>query len=340
AFGDKVVLLRVRPDPVRMRLADRRLWHEGLVMDMGQLVVRSAGSVGADGSLAMTAEVAFRGDIAGSTPVLGQLMRTPLVIPLGQGVNAKSTGQVSFNGNLNGASTDLLGSGVVESATATVSATGAAAFAVAATDSLTFTYNGKTFTTAALPALTAGGDLTAKISLANAGTVAGDAALVFKGSKALVFGSSPSSNLDLGAVLKGRSSTGLETMTTSFVAYDTLGMSHEVTVKFEKQVAAPTGTPAIPNNTWKWSVANLDSGTNIVTTGTTGTQATGWLTFDNSGKFQSANTATAAAGLLNPAETTNLTGARVTLAFANGQAQGQQVVLDFSRMSQLQDGNT
>ncbi|NBW97264.1 MAG: hypothetical protein EBR28_11175, partial [Planctomycetia bacterium] len=37
---------------------------------------------GADGSLAMTAEVAFRGDIAGSTPVLGQLMRTPLVIPL------------------------------------------------------------------------------------------------------------------------------------------------------------------------------------------------------------------------------------------------------------------
>ena len=97
---------------------------------------------------------------------------------------------------------------------------------------------------------------------------------------------------------------------------------------------------AIPNNTWKWSVANLDSGTNIVTTGTTGTQATGWLTFDNSGKFQSANTATAAAGLLNPAETTNLTGARVTLAFANGQAQGQQVVLDFSRMSQLQDGNT
>lgn len=82
AFGDKVVLLRVRPDPVRMRLADRRLWHEGLVMDMGQLVVRSAGSVGADGSLAMTAEVAFRGDIAGSTPVLGQLMRTPLIIPL------------------------------------------------------------------------------------------------------------------------------------------------------------------------------------------------------------------------------------------------------------------
>lgn len=82
AFGDKVVLLRVRPEPVRMRLAERRLWHDGLVMEMGQLVVRSAGSVGVDGTLAMAAEVAFRGDLAGSTPVVGQLLRTPLVIPL------------------------------------------------------------------------------------------------------------------------------------------------------------------------------------------------------------------------------------------------------------------
>jgi translocation and assembly module TamB len=82
AFGDKVVLLRVRPEPVRMRLADRRLWHEGLVMEMGQLVVKSAGSVGADGTLAMAVEVSLRGDIVGSTPVVGQLLRTPLVIPL------------------------------------------------------------------------------------------------------------------------------------------------------------------------------------------------------------------------------------------------------------------
>ena len=51
-------------------------------MDMGQLVVRTAGSVGADGTLAMTTEVAFRGDIAGATPVIGQLLRTPLTIPL------------------------------------------------------------------------------------------------------------------------------------------------------------------------------------------------------------------------------------------------------------------
>jgi len=82
AFGDKAVLLRVRPEPVRVRLADRRLWHEGLVMDAGQLVIRSGGSVGADGTLAMAVEVAFRGDIMGAAPVVGTLLRTPLVIPL------------------------------------------------------------------------------------------------------------------------------------------------------------------------------------------------------------------------------------------------------------------
>lgn len=87
AFGDKAVLLRVRPDPVRVRLVDRRLWHEGLVMDMGQLVVKSGGSVGADGSLAMAVEVAFRGDLAAQAPIVSQLLRTPLVIPLGGTVN-------------------------------------------------------------------------------------------------------------------------------------------------------------------------------------------------------------------------------------------------------------
>ena len=87
AFGDKTVLMRVRPEPVRVRLANRRLWHEGLVMDAGQLVLRSSGSVGADGTLAMVVEVSFRGDIAGATPVVGQLLRTPLAIPLRGTVN-------------------------------------------------------------------------------------------------------------------------------------------------------------------------------------------------------------------------------------------------------------
>jgi len=82
AFGDKAVLLRVRPEPVRVRLTGGRLWHEGLVMDSGQLVVKSGGSVAADGGLAMTVEVAFRGDLTGQTPVITQLLRTPLSIPL------------------------------------------------------------------------------------------------------------------------------------------------------------------------------------------------------------------------------------------------------------------
>ena len=279
----------------------------------------------------------------------------PLTIPLGAGVNAKSTAGVSFNGNLNGASTDLLASGVVESSTINT-----LAFAVAAGDSLSFTYGGKTYSatlgdvaasatpaalatavqTAMNTALTADyGASAITVTTADATAVAGDATLVFKGAKALSFGSSPSSNLALGAALKGRSSTGLETMVTSFVAYDTLGMSHEVTVKFEKQVPKGT-TPVIPNNTWKWSIANLDAGTTLVTAAPTGTQASGFLSFDNSGKFQSVVTATATAGLTNPAETTNLSGARVTLGFPNGQAQGQQVIMDFSRMTQLQDGNT
>jgi translocation and assembly module TamB len=82
AFGDKAVLLRVRPEPVQVRLAERRLWHEGLVMDSGQLSIRTKGSVGGDGSLDMLVELAFRGDIAGQTPVIAKLLQTPLVIPL------------------------------------------------------------------------------------------------------------------------------------------------------------------------------------------------------------------------------------------------------------------
>ncbi len=82
AFGDQVVFLRARPDPVRVRIADGRIYHDNLVLDMGQLTVRSQGSMGHDGSLAMQLEVAFRGDLAGATPVVAQLLRTPFVIPL------------------------------------------------------------------------------------------------------------------------------------------------------------------------------------------------------------------------------------------------------------------
>ena len=82
AFGDQVVFLRARPDPVRVQIADGRVYHDNLILDMGQLTVRSQGSMGHDGSLSMQLEVAFRGDLAGATPVVAQLLRTPFVIPL------------------------------------------------------------------------------------------------------------------------------------------------------------------------------------------------------------------------------------------------------------------
>ena len=82
AIGDKTVLLRVRPEPIRVRLADGRFAHDGLVIDSGQLVLRSSGSVAADGGLSMAVEISFRGDLAGQTPLVAQLLRTPLLIPL------------------------------------------------------------------------------------------------------------------------------------------------------------------------------------------------------------------------------------------------------------------
>ena len=82
AFGDRAVLLRARQQPIDVQMVNGRIHHDNLILDMGQLTVRSQGSVGDDGSLAMQLEVAFRGDLAGATPVVAQLLRTPLVIPL------------------------------------------------------------------------------------------------------------------------------------------------------------------------------------------------------------------------------------------------------------------
>lgn len=281
----------------------------------------------------------------------------PLTIPLGAGVNAKASSMVSFSGNLNGSSTDLVSSGVVESSTVA----SAISFATTATDALTFTYGGKTYNatistaltkdastiadlatamaTAINAALVAGGETdVVQVTASDSASVSAEGGLVFKAAKSLSFGSSPSSNLELGAALKGRASTGLESMTTSIVAYDTLGMAHELTVKFQKQVPTAGGAGPVFSNTWKWTVANLDAGTTLKADTAAG-QAFGFVTFDSSGKFQSATTSTVA-GATAPVTATDLTGSRVTLNFANGQSQGQQLLLDFTRMSQLQDGNT
>lgn len=80
--GQKVVLMRVRQQPVRVWLQDRRIWHDSLVMETGQMIVKTAGSVAADGTLSMMAEMSFRGDIAGQTPVVATLLKTPILVPL------------------------------------------------------------------------------------------------------------------------------------------------------------------------------------------------------------------------------------------------------------------
>src|SRR6266542_1262780 len=82
-----------------------------------------------------------------------------LNIPLGQLVTARPSTTVGFNGNLNGAATNMLGSGIVES-TLAGSDTGTdpkVAFDISAGttgDTITFTYDGTTYTTAALSAAT------------------------------------------------------------------------------------------------------------------------------------------------------------------------------------------
>ena len=87
AFNDKQLFIRVRNEPVRFRLVERRIWHDGLIMDTGQVVAKTSGSVGADGSLAMNLELSFRGDVVGTTPIVAALVKTPLVVPLRGTVN-------------------------------------------------------------------------------------------------------------------------------------------------------------------------------------------------------------------------------------------------------------
>ena len=72
---------------MRFRLVERRIWHDGLIMDTGQVVAKTSGSVGADGSLAMNLELSFRGDVVGTTPIVAALVKTPLVVPLRGTVN-------------------------------------------------------------------------------------------------------------------------------------------------------------------------------------------------------------------------------------------------------------
>ena len=93
---------------------------------------------------------------------------SPLLVPVGLAVSARATKNINFSGNLNGGPTDRVGSGIVESSVVG-SDTGSnpkIAFNILAADTVTFTYGGVTYTTAALgTARTANTDLLSAVAL-------------------------------------------------------------------------------------------------------------------------------------------------------------------------------
>jgi hypothetical protein len=127
-------------------------------------------------------------------------------------------------------------------------------------------------------------------------------------------------------------------MTFPIVIFDSLRLAHSVVIMFQKQVPTAGGAGPVFSNTWKWTIAKLDAGTTLKADTEAG-QAFGFVSFDPSGTFQSATTSTVA-GATAPMTATDLTGSRVTLNFANGQAQGQQLLLDFTRVTQSQGGTS
>jgi flagellar hook protein FlgE len=317
--------------------------------------------VGADGTLLSPATgLRVMGwsattDAAGNTVINNTVAPSgSITLPLGQSVAAKATATAGFTGNLNGAATNQVGSGVVESLTTD----GAVGFDIAGTDTITFTYNGQTYTTGALSAatkdtttlatvaadiqskmnaaLTAAG-VTADITVTVAddpGSMTGEATLIFSGSKALQFGNTASSNASLNTALKNRAMSGLESFTATLSVYDSLGNRHDVSVRFDKSLTDETGTAA--DNTWKWSVINLDPGTTIDSAAGNG-EGTGFIQFDSAGRFQSVNTVR---GTGAPYTVDKPSQASVRLNFANGAGSAQDVVLDFSQLTQFRASST
>jgi flagellar hook protein FlgE len=339
-------------------------------------------------------------------------------IPLGQAVSAKKSSAVELNGNLNGAATHMLATGVVESSTE-ASGSGASptlAFDMLDGDTITFQYDGVTYTTligdGVAPLAAANGGLSAHSagsslggstgveadielamnvavfgiggtpSVANrdqrkirvstiddGGMVGGEAHFQIMSDKSLEFGNAPSNNLSLSAALRNREAPGLEVVNTVVQVYDSLGNAHDITLKFEKVLkiedadpnSATFGTMIDSADTWQWSA----SGAAIDTSGVDPTQVPpnnqlgggwGYVKFDPTGVFRSVETRS----LISPAPlvgpfTTIAQGSRAVVQFDwgngqpttvgsfptnNGAADNQIVAFDFSKISELQDGNT
>jgi hypothetical protein len=75
-------LLTVRERTVPFRLASGRVYHEGMEFTVGDVTVRSRGSVGLDETLAMTLDVPILDNWVADVPVLSGLRGQSLQIPV------------------------------------------------------------------------------------------------------------------------------------------------------------------------------------------------------------------------------------------------------------------
>ena len=72
-----------RDSQVEFRLADGRVYHKGLKLELPQMTVETSGSVGFDESLAMTAEISLPDRWLVNTPLAEMLKSQPLEFPIG-----------------------------------------------------------------------------------------------------------------------------------------------------------------------------------------------------------------------------------------------------------------
>ena len=187
------------------------------------------------------------------------------------------------------------------------------------------------------------------------GTQGGEARYEIISSKSLKFGNAPSSNLNLSNALRNREAPGLEHVTTVMQAYDSLGNAHDVTVTFTKaprvedvaaSIIAGTQVLVTSPDTWRWEISGVD----VDPTGTDPTQpagsnflGAGWgfVKFDAAGGFRSVETRDYNTALTGNKELVQQPSKAVfQVDWGNGASDNQIITLDFSRLTELQDGNT
>jgi len=83
AGGGNSPLVKVSENTVPFQLKDRRVYHEGLEILVGEVAVRTRGSVGLDQTLALVAEVPIRSDWLQKVPRLQGMQNQVISIPIG-----------------------------------------------------------------------------------------------------------------------------------------------------------------------------------------------------------------------------------------------------------------